>query len=441
MHHCARTRAILFVLLFASGTMLAQANRRCPDWVSEFDQIQNSQILDRLEANRQQGWANLFSQSDPSALFDAGNETIKSLEAQIVEIEASLRQIDYGVPPNVNPAACENSDLNAASSYQCQIFSDQAEILVLQGTLKIARCVTGFDGPIEGEANPPMGPPIAGDPLPAGGSPSGSPSSNPYVPPGTPGGSPGSNPSGPGDSPQRVQDLLNALNTPTNKVKDLLDALNTPSDSPSAPNTSTQVQDLLTALNTNSSPWSDPLVSASTPDAPPVDDAPGIDWKQLSQNVVKQGIADSGEAGEKTVQFFDNLDGWNKLNSSDFSDQIDGVRTVAGGANDAFNTNPVSSAVTNQALGVIGSVANQEGVVLATADRAWQGEASPEDLDNSFAGLDKSIRQALMPGSQYVDYLQNKFQQMQRGMNNCIARDLPLVQFGQCVKQVTVGTQ
>jgi hypothetical protein len=394
--------AVMFVAMSCQTEVLAQNTASCLDWSPKFDRITNSKIREGVESNRQQGWANLVSQSDPQQIFDQGNQVIRELVVQIKQMQNGLRQISDGGPGD-------------AEIYRSQIMLDEDTILAMQGTLEIARCITGYNGMIEAGAIP--------DPN------SHAISSAPHATTDTSSlgsqysrqdGSTNPRPSGSvSDSSLGVQDLLNTLNTP-NRVQDLPGTLDTPSN----------VQDLLDTLSTSNNTavsgsdvdgsWADPLLNAPDPttEAVQIDPISGQDngdnWQQLSSDLLKDGISNTGVTGETVVQTFDNMDGWAKLSSSSANDQITGATTILSGANDSFNTNPVSQVVTNQTMGVIDTVTQQESNFLDAMNRAIVGHASQDDSDLSLQGL----QQAIIPGYTYVEALQKElafFQKMGNG--------------------------
>jgi len=454
---CATVVVFIIPMSFGMGA-LAQSSGGCPDWSPKFDQIRGSKTRMAMESSRQRGWANLIAHSDPRQLFDQGNGVIRQLKADIVRIQQGVQQIgqqmgDGGNSSGVNDAICQSRS-SAMTAYECQIMLDEDTILATQGSLEIARCITGYNGMIED------GPIGQGSLTPAGKTGgSGSRATNGRPPTTSNTDSSGSrnshygdgrNPqdrgSGSGSSPG-VNDLIQTLNTPS-RVQDLLSTLDTPSrvqDLLNTLDTPSRAQDLLNTLNTSNGAsnqngsWTDPLLTPrDTPYALRTNSSQsnqnGDNWKQLSYDILKQGVSNTGETGESVVQTFRNLDGWAQLSSSSANDQIEGATTILSGANDTFNTNPASKAVTGQAIGVINSVAQQEENIIGTLDRAMQGDASPTAVDSSLQGIQQAIGNALLPGSQYVNYLQNKFASVQSRINDCVGKNLGLIPLSECLQ-------
>jgi hypothetical protein len=133
--------------------------------------------------------------------------------------------------------------------------------------------------------------------------------------------------------------------------------------------------------------------------------------RDAAKDVMKQGISESGEVGETAVTLVDNLDNWGKFYSADTGDQLSGAVGIAKSVNSEFNTNPISKVVSGQALGVVGSVAQQENKILGDMDLAMGGDgAALAKLNADTDALPAEFGKSLIPGYQKVENLQLELQ-------------------------------
>jgi hypothetical protein len=177
----------------------------------------------------------------------------------------------------------------------------------------------------------------------------------------------------------------------------------------------------LSASNDNNqggAAWSDPMPESPANQA--------VDWftdklkdmaydemKDQMTEVLKEGIADSGEVGEIAVNLYDNATGayntvsswknaWTELNSSEADTQIQGTVDATLNLNDEFNANPISKAIVSTFMPVIGNVGKQELNVVNTIGSVMDNAFSSDGLSSSAAQaqIDDSItglQQAFVP--------------------------------------------
>jgi hypothetical protein len=453
------------------GSLRGQGTKSCPDWSPKFDQIQGSATRRELQSERAAGWTQVnASLSNPSQTFAQGNQIIAMAQSRIQSDLQGIQKIAVGNPGPVNDAICTSHQGNALSALQCDIFYSQDLILATQGLLELVQCRSGFSGAIGGGSfsggnrsvgsNANMGDLLAS--LTAAKAPAPPLASqshfqefeNNRVNSDVVGDTAGQEQA---DASSNASQMA-ANDKTTDTLKSEVDGLLASNNIADSIQPNPQANDAKTQ-EANNSEWKDPLAEgsqdsgttsagANSPDlnlrndsgtvlnqsqenqtADPVGVADAAQStssndlttrnEELAADLLKKGIADSGEVGGTVVQAFDNAQGWLKLKSSDPNDEIDGITQLARGANESFNENGLSKAIVNEGAGIIGSVDKQAFNTLDTANRAFfKGDVSQSEINAQFDDIPKSFARSLIPGYNAAETIQLDLQNAQKNITN-----------------------
>lgn len=413
-----------------SGEGISQAGKGinhgpCPNWSPKFNQMNDP---DMIQALRQQSsnWDGAIAQgaaqgTNIEGQIAAGQASLQQLYNYGSQLDQTIRSLGGGNYQSVSPSGCKQGQYaSALGAALCARLSTQNAIYGMEGTLDILNCRAGVASGAGGQmpSSTSFGNLMAGnDPSSGAGNIETPQPPQPSAPPVL------IDPSsfakaGEGSSP--VDKAFNEL---------LADDSNT--NQTSAPQSSTvDPSGSAGSLGSSDAPvsaWSDPLSNtANAPsDAQQSNDVQGqtADSKELVRDILNDGLAATGPAGETVVQTYDNLKGWADLSSPDPNVQIQGVTTVMSGANDILNTNPLSKVVSGQMISAIGTTYQAADNLMTNsfqaANDSLQGKpVSQSDLDAQWDALPTAIGKGLIPGYKYADSVQQEYQNAQQTVKN-----------------------
>jgi hypothetical protein len=137
----------------SSGPLRGQATNSCPDWSPKFNQLQTVDQRQIVQSQRTAGWPELNSAlSNPSQAFAQGNQLIAMAQSRIQSDRQGLQQIAVGPTGPATEMECKSNRGSAVLAYRCDILYSQDLIMVVQGTLELLQCRSGFAGTINNGA-------------------------------------------------------------------------------------------------------------------------------------------------------------------------------------------------------------------------------------------------------------------------------------------------